>query len=162
MTLPINENYKKLDSHNISQYENVKAVHEASLKLVEQARQLLDFYENRNVAENENVTSVNNEFTQSNTIGNEPIELETENIQVTEKPLKFDEMSVDMDILKNVDIDGILAQNKENAMNSYSEMQNSMNNLNSSMQKIDIQSVLADIESAYEEKTQNTDIGMSM
>jgi hypothetical protein len=162
MTLQINENYKKLNSHNISQYENVKAVHEASAKLVEQARQLLDFYENRNVAETEKVTSVNNEFTQSNTIGNEPIELETENIQVTEKPLKFDEMSVDMDILKNVDIDGILAQNKENAMNSYSEMQNSMNNLNSSMQKIDIQSVLADIESAYEEKTQNADIGMSM
>ena len=76
------------------------------------------------------------------------------------KPLSFEEMSVDKNLIDNIDIDSILAQDKAQATQSYDEMQANLNSLNDLNGGIDLNDILADIEN--EIATSNSDMGMAM
>ena len=100
----------------------------------------------------------------------EAVRTELEDVRKTDetldnKPLSFEEMSVDKNLIDNIDIDSILAQDKAQVAQSYDEMQANLNSLNDLNGGIDLNDILADIESEIQSSkvpTSNSDMGMSM
>ena len=74
-------------------------------------------------------------------------------------------MSVDKNLIDNIDIDSILAQDKAQVAQSYDEIQANLNSINNLNAAIDLNDILADIESEIQSSkvpTSNSDMGMSM
>ena len=171
MALEINEGYKQLDTKTLNQEEKLRQMVEMARQLEASAMQVLDIYNKRNENAQENLRPeiLDAEQVDVNE-STETVRTERDNVRKADetldnKPLSFEEMSVDKNLIDNIDIDSILAQDKAQATQSYDEMQANLNSLNDLNGGIDLNDILADIESEIESSrvpTSNSDMGMAM
>lgn len=171
MALEINEGYKQLDTKTLGQEEKLRQMVEMARQLEASAMQVLDIYNKRNENAHENLRPETLDAEQVDVNeSTEAVRTELEDVRKTDetldnKPLSFEEMSVDKNLIDNIDIDSILAQDKAQVAQSYDEMQANLNSLNDLNGGIDLNDILADIESEIQSSkvpTSNSDMGMSM
>ena len=171
MALEINEGYKQLDTKTLNQEEKLRQMVEMARQLEASAMQVLDIYNKRNENAHENLRPETLDAEQVDVNeSTEAVRTELEDVRKTDetldnKPLSFEEMSVDKNLIDNIDIDSILAQDKSQAKESYEEMQANLNSINNLNAAIDLNDILADIESEIQSSkvpTSNSDMGMSM
>lgn len=171
MALEINEGYKQLDTKTLNQEEKLRQMVEMARQLEASAMQVLDIYNKRNENAQENLRPETLDAEQVDVNeSTEAVRTELEDVRKTDetldnKPLSFEEMSVDKNLIDNIDIDSILAQDKAQVAQSYDEMQANLNSLNDLNGAIDLNDILADIESEIQSSkvpTSNSDMGMSM
>lgn len=171
MALEINEGYKQLDTKTLNQEEKLRQMVEMARQLEASAMQVLDIYNKRNENAHENLRPETLDAEQVDVNeSTEAVRTELEDVRKTDetldnKPLSFEEMSVDKNLIDNIDIDSILAQNKAKVAQSYDEMQANLNSINNLNGAIDLNDILADIESEIQSSkvpTSNSDMGMSM
>lgn len=171
MALEINEGYKQLDTKTLNQEEKLRQMVEMARQLEASAMQVLDIYNKRNENAQENLRPETLDAEQVDVNeSTEAVRTELEDVRKTDetldnKPLSFEEMSVDKNLIDNIDIDSILAQDKAQVAQSYDEMQANLNSLNDLNGGIDLNDILADIESEIQSSkvpTSNSDMGMSM
>lgn len=171
MALEINEGYKQLDTKTLNQEEKLRQMVEMARQLEASAMQVLDIYNKRNENAQENLRPETLDAEQVDVNeSTEAVRTELEDVRKTDetldnKPLSFEEMSVDKNLIDNIDIDSILAQDKSQAKESYEEMQANLNSINNLNAAIDLNDILADIESEIQSSkvpTSNSDMGMSM
>lgn len=171
MALEINEGYKQLDTKTLNQEEKLRQMVETARQLEASAMQVLDIYNKRNENAHENLRPETLDAEQVDVNeSTEAVRTELEDVRKTDetldnKPLSFEEMSVDKNLIDNIDIDSILAQDKAQVAQSYDEMQANLNSLNDLNGGIDLNDILADIESEIQSSkvpTSNSDMGMSM
>ena len=164
MALEINEGYKQLDTKTLNQEEKLRQMVEMARQLEASAMQVLDIYNKRNENAQENLRPETLDAEQVDVNeSTEAVRTELEDVRKADevldnKPLSFEEMSVDKNLIDNIDIDSILAQDKAQVAQSYDEI----NNLNGA---IDLNDILADIENEIQSSkvpTSNSDMGMSM
>lgn len=171
MALEINEGYKQLDTKTLNQEEKLRQMVEMARQLEASAMQVLDIYNKRNENAHENLRPETldaeqvdvNESTEA--VRTELIDDRKADETLDNKPLSFEEMSVDKNLIDNIDIDSILAQDKAQVAQSYDEMQANLNSINNLNGAIDLNDILADIESEIQSSkvpTSNSDMGMSM
>lgn len=171
MALEINEGYKQLDTKTLNQEEKLRQMVEMARQLEASAMQVLDIYNKRNENAQENLRPETldaeqvdvNESTEA--VRTELDDVRKADEKLDNKPLSFEEMSVDKNLIDNIDIDSILAQDKAQVAQSYDEMQANLNSLNDLNGGIDLNDILADIESEIQSSkvpTSNSDMGMSM
>ena len=171
MALEINEGYKQLDTKTLNQEEKLRQMVEMARQLEASAMQVLDIYNKRNENAHENLRPETLDAEQVDVNeSTEAVRTELEDVRKTDetldnKPLSFEEMSVDKNLIDNIDIDSILAQDKPQVAQSYDEMQANLNSLNDLNGGIDLNDILADIENEIQSSkvpTSNSDMGMSM
>lgn len=171
MALEINEGYKQLDTKTLNQEEKLRQMVEMARQLEASAMQVLDIYNKRNENAHENLRPETLDAEQVDiNESTEAVRTELEDVRKTDetldnKPLSFEEMSVDKNLIDNIDIDSILAQDKAKVAQSYDEMQANLNSINNLNGAIDLNDILADIESEIQSSkvpTSNSDMGMSM
>lgn len=171
MALEINEGYKQLDTKTLNQEEKLRQMVEMARQLEASAMQVLDIYNKRNENAQENLRPETLDAEQVDVNeSTEAVRTELEDVRKTDetldnKPLSFEEMSVDKNLIDNIDIDSILAQDKAKVAQSYDEMQANLNSINNLNGAIDLNDILADIESEIQSSkvpTSNSDMGMSM
>ena len=171
MALEINEGYKQLDTKTLNQEEKLRQMVEMARQLEASAIQVLDIYNKRNENAHENLRPETLDAEQVDVNeSTETVRTELEDVRKADevldnKPLSFEEMSVDKNLIDNIDIDSILAQDKSQAKESYEEMQANLNSINNLNAAIDLNDILADIESEIQSSkvpTSNSDMGMSM
>ena len=171
MALEINEGYKQLDTKTLNQEEKLRQMVEMARQLEASAMQVLDIYNKRNENAQENLRPETLDAEQVDVNeSTEAVRTELEDVRKTDetldnKPLSFEEMSVDKNLIDNIDIDSILAQDKAQVTQSYDEMQANLNSLNDLNGGIDLNDILADIENEIQSSkvpTSNSDMGMSM
>ena len=171
MALEINEGYKQLDTKTLNQEEKLRQMVEMARQLEASAMQVLDIYNKRNENAHENLRPETLDAEQVDVNeSTEAVRTELEDVRKTDetldnKPLSFEEMSVDKNLIDNIDIDSILAQDKDQVAQSYDEMQANLNSINNLNGAIDLNDILADIESEIQSSkvpTSNSDMGMSM
>ena len=171
MASEINEGYKQLDTKTLNQEEKLRQMVEMARQLEASAMQVLDIYNKRNENAHENLRPETLDAEQVDVNeSTEAVRTELEDVRKTDetldnKPLSFEEMSVDKNLIDNIDIDSILAQDKAQVAQSYDEMQANLNSLNDLNGGIDLNDILADIESEIQSSkvpTSNSDMGMSM
>lgn len=171
MALEINEGYKQLDTKTLNQEEKLRQMVEMARQLEASAMQVLDIYNKRNENAQENLRPETLDAEQVDVNeSTEAVRTELEDVRKTDetldnKPLSFEEMSVDKNLIDNIDIDSILAQDKAQVAQSYDEIQANLNSLNDLNGGIDLNDILADIESEIQSSkvpTSNSDMGMSM
>lgn len=171
MALEINEGYKHLDTKTLNQEEKLRQMVEMARQLEASAMQVLDIYNKRNENAQENLRPETLDAEQVDVNeSTETVRTELEDVRKADevldnKPLSFEEMSVDKNLIDNIDIDSILAQDKSQAKESYEEMQANLNSINNLNGAIDLNDILADIESEIQSSkvpTSNSDMGMSM
>lgn len=171
MALEINEGYKQLDTKTLNQEEKLRQMVEMARQLEASAMQVLDIYNKRNENAQENLRPETLDAEQVDVNeSTEAVRTELEDVRKADevldnKPLSFEEMSVDKNLIDNIDIDSILAQDKAQVAQSYDEMQANLNSLNDLNGGIDLNDILADIESEIQSSkvpTSNSDMGMSM
>lgn len=171
MALEINEGYKQLDTKTLNQEEKLRQMVEMARQLEASAMQVLDIYNKRNENAHENLRPETLDAEQVDVNeSTEAVRTELEDVRKTDetldnKPLSFEEMSVDKNLIDNIDIDSILAQDKAKVAQSYEEMQANLNSINNLNAAIDLNDILADIESEIQSSkvpTSNSDMGMSM
>lgn len=171
MALEINEGYKQLDTKTLNQEEKLRQMVEMARQLEASAMQVLDIYNKRNENAHENLRPETLDVEQVDVNeSTEAVRTELEDVRKTDetldnKPLSFEEMSVDKNLIDNIDIDSILAQDKSQAKESYEEMQANLNSINNLNAAIDLNDILADIENEIQSSkvpTSNSDMGMSM
>lgn len=171
MALEINEGYKQLDTKTSNQEEKLRQMVEMARQLEASAMQVLDIYNKRNENAQENLRPETLDAEQVDVNeSTEAVRTELEDVRKTDetldnKPLSFEEMSVDKNLIDNIDIDSILAQDKAQVAQSYDEMQANLNSLNDLNGGIDLNDILADIENEIQSSkvpTSNSDMGMSM
>ena len=171
MALEINEGYKQLDTKTLNQEEKLRQMVEMARQLEASAMQVLDIYNKRNENAHENLRPETldaeqvdvNESTEA--VRTELVDVRKADETLDNKPLSFEEMSVDKNLIDNIDIDSILAQDKAQVAQSYDEMQANLNSLNDLNGGIDLNDILADIENEIQSSkvpTSNSDMGMSM
>lgn len=171
MALEINEGYKQLDTKTLNQEEKLRQMVEMARQLEASAMQVLDIYNKRNENAHENLRPETldaeqvdvNESTEA--VRTELRDARKADETLDNKPLSFEEMSVDKNLIDNIDIDSILAQDKAQVAQSYDEMQANLNSINNLNGAIDLNDILADIESEIQSSkvpTSNSDMGMSM
>lgn len=171
MALEINEGYKQLDTKTLNQEEKLRQMVEMARQLEASAMQVLDVYNKRNEDAHENLRPETldaeqvdvNESTEA--VRTELIDDRKADETLDNKPLSFEEMSVDKNLIDNIDIDSILAQDKAQVAQSYDEMQANLNSINNLNGAIDLNDILADIENEIQSSkvpTSNSDMGMSM
>ena len=171
MALEINEGYKQLDTKTLKQEEKLRQMVEMARQLEASAMQVLDIYNKRNENAQENLRPETLDAEQVDVNeSTEAVRTELDDVRKADetldnKPLSFEEMSVDKNLIDNIDIDSILAQDKAQVAQSYDEMQANLNSLNDLNGGIDLNDILADIESEIQSSkvpTSNSDMGMSM
>ena len=171
MALEINEGYKQLDTKTLNQEEKLRQMVEMARQLEASAMQVLDIYNKRNENAQENLRPETLDAEQVDVNeSTEAVRTELEDVRKADetldnKPLSFEEMSVDKNLIDNIDIDSILAQDKAQVAQSYDEMQANLSSLNDLNGAIDLNDILADIESEIQSSkvpTSNSDMGMSM
>ena len=171
MALEINEGYKQLDTKTLNQEEKLRQMVEMARQLEVSAMQVLDIYNKRNENAQENLRPETLDAEQVDVNeSTEAVRTELDDVRKADetldnKPLSFEEMSVDKNLIDNIDIDSILAQDKAQVAQSYDEMQANLNILNDLNGGIDLNDILADIESEIQSSkvpTSNSDMGMSM
>lgn len=171
MALEINEGYKQLDTKTLNQEEKLRQMVEMARQLEASAMQVLDIYNKRNENAQENLRPETLDAEQVDVNeSTEAVRTELDDVRKADnvnenKPLSFEEMSVDKNLIDNIDIDSILAQDKAQATQSYDEMQANLNSLNDLNGGIDLNDILADIENEIATSkvpTSNSDMGMSM
>ena len=171
MALEINEGYKQLDTKTLNQEEKLRQMVEMARQLEASAMQVLDIYNKRNENAQENLRPETLDAEQVDVNeSTEAVRTELDDVRKADetldnKPLSFEEMSVDKNLIDNIDIDSILAQDKAQVAQSYDEMQVNLNSLNDLNGGIDLNDILADIESEIQSSkvpTSNSDMGMSM
>lgn len=171
MALEINEGYKQLDTKTLNQEEKLRQMVEMARQLEASAMQVLDIYNKRNENAQENLRPETLDAEQVDVNeSTEAVRTELEDVRKADetldnKPLSFEEMSVDKNLIDNIDIDSILAQDKARVAQSYDEMQANLNSINNLNGAIDLNDILADIESEIQSSkvpTSNSDMGMSM
>lgn len=171
MALEINEGYKQLDTKTLNQEEKLRQMVEMARQLEASAMQVLDIYNKRNENAQENLRPETLDAEQVDVKeSTEAVRTELDDVRKADetldnKPLSFEEMSVDKNLIDNIDIDSILAQDKAQVAQSYDEMQANLNSLNDLNGGIDLNDILADIESEIQSSkvpTSNSDMGMSM
>lgn len=171
MALEINEGYKQLDTKTLNQEEKLRQMVEMARQLEASAMQVLDIYNKRNENAQENLRPETLDAEQVDVNeSTEAVRTELDDVRKADevldnKPLSFEEMSVDKNLIDNIDIDSILAQDKAQVAQSYDEMQANLNSLNDLNGGIDLNDILADIESEIQSSkvpTSNSDMGMSM
>lgn len=171
MALEINEGYKQLDTKTLNQEEKLRQMVEMARQLEASAMQVLDIYNKRNENAHENLRPETLDAEQVDVNeSTEAVRTELEDVRKADetldnKPLSFEEMSVDKNLIDNIDIDSILAQDKSQVKESYEEMQANLNSINNLNGAIDLNDILADIESEIQSSkvpTSNSDMGMSM
>ena len=171
MALEINEGYKQLDTKTLNQEEKLRQMVEMARQLEASAMQVLDIYNKRNENAQENLRPETLDAEQVDVNeSTEAVRTELDDVRKADetldnKPLSFEEMSVDKNLIDNIDIDSILAQDKAHVAQSYDEMQANLNILNDLNGGIDLNDILADIESEIQSSkvpTSNSDMGMSM
>lgn len=171
MALEINEGYKQLDTKTLNQEEKLRQMVEMARQLEASAMQVLDIYNKRNENAQENLRPETLDAEQVDVNeSTEAVRTELEDVRKADetldnKPLSFEEMSVDKNLIDNIDIDSILAQDKAQVAQSYDEMQANLNSLNDLNGGIDLNDILADIENEIQSSkvpTSNSDMGMSM
>ena len=171
MALEINEGYKQLDTKTLNQEEKLRQMVEMARQLEASAMQVLDIYNKRNENAQENLRPETLDAEQVDVNeSTEAVRTELEDVRKTDetldnKPLSFEEMSVDKNLIDNIDIDSILAQDKAKVAQSYDEMQANLNSINNLNGAIDLNDILADIENEIQSSkvpTSNSDMGMSM
>lgn len=171
MALEINEGYKQLDTKTLNQEEKLRQMVEMARQLEASAMQVLDIYNKRNENAQENLRPETLDAEQVDVNeSTEAVRTELDDVRKADetldnKPLSFEEMSVDKNLIDNIDIDSILAQDKSQAKESYEEMQANLNSINNLNAAIDLNDILADIESEIQSSkvpTSNSDMGMSM
>lgn len=170
MALEINEGYKQLDTKTLNQEEKLRQMVEMARQLEASAMQVLDIYNKRNENAHENLRPETLDAEQVDVNeSTEAVRTELEDVRKADealdnKPLSFEEMSVDKNLI-DIDIDSILAQDKAQVAQSYDEMQANLNSLNDLNGGIVLNDILADIESEIQSSkvpTSNSDMGMSM
>lgn len=170
MALEINEGYKQLDTKTLNQEEKLRQMVEMARQLEASAMQVLDIYNKRNENAQENLRPETLDAEQVDVNeSTEAVRTELRDVRKADEtldniPLSFEEMSVDKNLI-DIDIDSILAQDKAQATQSYDEMQANLNSLNNLNGGIDLNDILADIESEIQSSkvpTSNSDMGMSM
>lgn len=171
MALEINDGYKQLDTKTLNQEEKLRQMVEMARQLEASAMQVLDIYNKRNENAHENLRPETLDAEQVDVNeSTEAVRTELDDVRKADevldnKPLSFEEMSVDKNLIDNIDIDSILAQDKAQVAQSYDEMQANLNSLNDLNGAIDLNDILADIESEIQSSkvpTSNSDMGMSM
>lgn len=171
MALEINEGYKQLDTKTLNQEEKLRQMVEMARQLEASAMQVLDIYNKRNENAQENLRPETLDAEQVDVNeSTEAVRTELDDVRKADetldnKPLSFEEMSVDKNLIDNIDIDSILAQDKAQVAQSYDEMQANLNSINNLNGAIDLNDILADIESEIQSSkvpTSNSDMGMSM
>ena len=171
MALEINEGYKQLDTKTLNQEEKLRQMVEMARQLEASAMQVLDIYNKRNENAHENLRPETLDAEQVDVNeSTETVRTELEDVRKADevldnKPLSFEEMSVDKNLIDNIDIDSILAQDKAQVAQSYDEMQANLNSINNLNGAIDLNDILADIENEIQSSkvpTSNSDMGMSM
>lgn len=171
MALEINEGYKQLDTKTLKQEEKLRQMVEMARQLEASAMQVLDIYNKRNENAQENLRPETLDAEQVDVKeSTEAVRTELDDVRKADnvnenKPLSFEEMSVDKNLIDNIDIDSILAQDKAQVAQSYDEMQANLNSLNDLNGGIDLNDILADIENEIQSSkvpTSNSDMGMSM
>lgn len=171
MALEINEGYKQLDTKTLNQEEKLRQMVEMARQLEASAMQVLDIYNKRNENAQENLRPETLDAEQVDVKeSTEAVRTELDDVRKADnvnenKPLSFEEMSVDKNLIDNIDIDSILAQDKAQVAQSYDEMQANLNSLNDLNGGIDLNDILADIENEIQSSkvpTSNSDMGMSM
>lgn len=171
MALEINEGYKQLDTKTLNQEEKLRQMVEMARQLEASAMQVLDIYNKRNENAHENLRPETLDAEQVDVNeSTEAVRTELDDVRKADNvnentPLSFEEMSVDKNLIDNIDIDSILAQDKAQVAQSYDEMQANLNSLNDLNGGIDLNDILADIESEIQSSkvpTSNSDMGMSM
>lgn len=171
MALEINEGYKQLDTKTLNQEEKLRQMVEMARQLEASAMQVLDIYNKRNENAQENLRPETLDAEQVDVNeSTEAVRTELDDVRKADnvnenKPLSFEEMSVDKNLIDNIDIDSILAQDKAQVAQSYDEMQANLNSLNDLNGGIDLNDILADIENEIQSSkvpTSNSDMGMSM
>lgn len=171
MALEINEGYKQLDTKTLNQEEKLRQMVEMARQLEASAMQVLDIYNKRNENAQENLRPETLDAEQVDVNeSTEAVRTELDDVRKADNvnentPLSFEEMSVDKNLIDNIDIDSILAQDKAQVAQSYDEMQANLNSLNDLNGGIDLNDILADIESEIQSSkvpTSNSDMGMSM
>jgi hypothetical protein len=171
MALEINEGYKQLDTKTLNQEEKLRQMVEMARQLEASAMQVLDIYNKRNESAHENLRPETLDAEQVDVNeSTEAVRTELEDVRKADetldnKPLSFEEMSVDKNLIDNIDIDSILAQDKAQVAQSYDEMQANLNSLNDLNGGIVLNDILADIENEIQSSkvpTSNSDMGMSM
>ena len=171
MALEINEGYKQLDTKTLNQEEKLQQMVEMARQLEASAMQVLDIYNKRNENAHENLRPETLDAEQVDVNeSTEAVRTELEDVRKADetldsKPLSFEEMSVDKNLIDNIDIDSILAQDKAQVAQSYDEMQANLNSLNDLNGAIDLNDILANIENEIQSSkvpTSNSDMGMSM
>lgn len=171
MALEINEGYKQLDTKTLNQEEKLRQMVEMARQLEASAMQVLDIYNKRNENAHENLRPETLDAEQVDVNeSTEAVRTELDDVRKADNvnentPLSFEEMSVDKNLMNNIDIDSILAQDKAQVAQSYDEMQANLNSLNDLNGGIDLNDILADIENEIQSSkvpTSNIDMGMSM
>lgn len=171
MALEINEGYKQLDTKTLNQEEKLRQMVEMARQLEASAMQVLDIYNKRNENAQENLRPETLDAEQVDVNeSTEAVRTELDDVRKADnvnenKPLSFEEMSVDKNLIDNIDIDSILAQDKAQVAQSYDEMQANLNSINNLNAAIDLNDILADIESEIQSSKvpiSNSDMGMSM
>lgn len=169
MALEINEGYKQLDTKTLNQEEKLRQMVEMARQLEASAMQVLDIYNKRNENAQENLRPETLDAEQVDVKeSTEAVRTELDDVRKADetldnKPLSFEEMSVDKNLIDNIDIDSILAQDKAQVAQSYDEIQANLNSLNDLNGGIDLNDILADIESEIQSSkvpTSNSDMGM--
>lgn len=168
MALEINEGYKQLDTKTLGQEEKLRQMVELARQLEASAMQVLDIYNKRNEDANENLRPETLDADQvdvqesTEAVRTELIDARKADETLDNKPLSFEEMSVDKNLI-DIDIDSILAQDKAQATQSYDEMQANLSSLNDLNGGIDLNDILADIENEIQTSTvptSNSDMGI--
>lgn len=172
MALEINEGYKKELNPRISeQEEKIQEIVKTVKEFEASAMKILDIYAKRNIDTEENLRPETLDAEQVDVNeSTEAVRTEFDNVRKADetldnKPLSFEEMSVDKNLIDNIDIDSILAQDKSQARESYEEMQANLNSLNDLNNSLNFEDILADIENDIKSSkvpTSNSDMGMSM
>lgn len=171
MALEINEGYKQLDTKTLNQEEKLRQMVEMARQLEASAMRVLDIYNKRNENAQENLRPETLDAEQVDVNeSTEAVRTELDDVRKADnvnenKPLSFEEMSVDKNLIDNIDIDSILAQDKAQVAQSYDEMQANLNSLNDLNGGIDLNDIFADIENEIQSSkvpTSNSDMGMSM
>ena len=171
MALEINEGYKQLDTKTLNQEEKLRQMVEMARQLEASAMQVLDIYNKRNENAQENLRPETLDAEQVDVNeSTEAVRTELDDVRKADNvnentSLSFEEMSVDKNLIDNIDIDSILAQDKAQVAQSYDEIQANLNSLNDLNGGIDLNDILADIESEIQSSkvpTSNSDMGMSM
>ena len=171
MALEINEGYKQLDTKTLNQEEKLRQMVEMARQLEASAMQVLDIYNKRNENAHEILRPETLDAEQVDVNeSTEAVRTELDDVRKADetldnKPLSFEEMSVDKNLIDNIDIDSILAQDKAQVAQSYDEMQANLNSINNLNGAIDLNDILADIENEIQSSkvpTSNSDMGMSM